>query len=168
MFFRRTLPILALGSISLTNCSEYNVGVRSFYNLNTDSYKLAEARIIQLYRDGIFKTNSDSLTKLIARSIPNFRIDIAKNEWTKDGYRKYQLGAVAGQDFVVFYPNTNTYYYYEITNCGGPFGCDVHVSSIIRKNLNTGRRINIPWQDAGASLQEFEDKLLPRITQRLK
>ena len=78
------------------------------------------------------------------------------------------MGAVVKQDFVVFYPTTNTYYYYEITNCGGPFGCDVHVSSIIKKDPNTGRRIDILWQDAGTSLQEFEDRLLPKITQGFK
>ena len=168
MFFRRTLLLLALCFTSLTSCNQYNVGVRSFYNLNTDSYKLAESQIVQLYRDGTFKAGSDSLTMLIARSIPNYPIDSAKNEWTKEGYRKHQLGAVEKQDFVVFYPNNNTYYYYEITNCGGAFGCDVHVHSIIKKDPNTGRRIDISWQDAGPSLQEFEDRLLPTIIQKFK
>ena len=168
MYFRLNLFYLTLITATLTSCSEYNIGVRSFYNLKTDSYRVAEARIIQLYRNGTFKTNSDSLTKLIGRSIPNFPVDSAKNEWTNDGYRKYQLGTVVKQDFVVFYPISQTYYYYEITNCGGPFGCDVHVNFIIKKDPLTGRRVDIQWQDAGPSLQEFEVKLLPIILQEFK
>ena len=167
MFYRITLLYLTLATAALTSCSEYNIGVRSFYNLKTDSYKIAEARIIQLYRDGIFETNSDTLTKLIGRSIPDFPIDSAKNEWTKDGYRKYQLGTIIKQDFVVFYPNSQTFYHYEITNCGGAFGCDVHVNFIIRRDPYTGKRVDIRWQDAEPSLQEFEDKLLPSILQNL-
>ena len=108
------------------------------------------------------------MTKLIGRNIPNFPIDSAENEWTRDGYRKYRLGDIVKQDFVVFYPISQTYYYYEITNCGGAFGCDLHVHSIIKKDQLTGRRIDVKWQDAGKSLQEFEDKLLPIILQKFK
>ena len=72
------------------------------------------------------------------------------------------------QDFVVFYPISQTYYHYEITNCGGAFGCDVQVNSIIKKGSLTGRKTDIQWRDAGPSLQEFEDKLLPIILQKFK
>ena len=78
MFHRHPLLYITLATTVLTSCSEYNIGFRSFYNLKTDSYKIAEARIVQLYRDGTFRTNSDSLTKLIGRSIPLFPIDSAK------------------------------------------------------------------------------------------
>ena len=158
--------ILALGT--LTSCSEYNIGVRSFYKLNTASYKVAQSRIIRLYKNGTFKINSDSLRRLIWRSIPGFPIDSAKNEWTPDGYRKYQLGATVEQDFVVFYPISQTYYYYEIVNCGGAFGCEVHVRGILKSDPSTGRRIDVRWQDAGPYLQEFEDKLLPIILKEFR
>ena len=158
--------VFALGA--LASCSEYNIGVRSFYNLETNSYKVAQARIIQLYRNKTFETNSDSLTRLICRSIPGFPMDSAKNEWTPDGYRKYQLGATVKQDFVVFYPRSQTYYHYEIVNCGGAFGCDVHVHFITKSDPLTGKRIDIPWYDAGPYLQEFEDELLPSILQEFK
>ncbi|WP_426059496.1 hypothetical protein [Hymenobacter sp. B1770] len=172
MVYRHARLYLTLIIATLASCNQYNtqynIGVRSFYNLKTNSYKVAEAQIVQLYRDGTLETNSDSLTKLIARSIPGFPIDSAQNECTKHGYRKYQLGAVVKQDFVVFYPVSQTYYHYEITNCGGPSGCDVHVNFIIKKDPHTGKRVDVQWQDAGPSLQEFEDQLLPIILQKFQ
>ena len=110
MRYRRTALYFVFALGALASCREYNIGVRSFYNLETDSYKVAQARIIQLYRNKTFETNSDSLTRLICRSIPGFPMDSVKNEWTPDGYRKYQLGATVKQDFVVFYPRSQTYY----------------------------------------------------------
>jgi hypothetical protein len=168
MFYRCTLLFFLLTTAALTGCGQYNAGFRSFYSLGTDSYKVAEARIVQLYRNGTFKTNSDSLTKIIGHSIPDSPINSLKNEWTRDGYRKYQLGTVVKQDFVVFSPASQTYYYYEITNCGGVTGCDVHVHSIIKQDPVTRKRQHIPWQDAEVSLREFEDQLLPILLGKTK
>ena len=95
-------------------------------------------------------------------------MDSTANEWTPDGYRKYQLGATVKQAFVVYYPISQTYYHYEIVNCGGTFGCGVHVYFIIKSDPATGERMDISWRDAGPYLQEFEDKLLPSILEELK
>jgi hypothetical protein len=53
------LCLTALG-FTLIGCDQYNVGVRSFYGVESNNYKRVEAGIIQLYRKGVFQTNSDT------------------------------------------------------------------------------------------------------------
>ena len=160
------ITVFLCGTV-LTGCNQYNVGIRSFYNLETDSYKDAEARIVQLYREGRFITNSDSLTSLVNHSTRNSSFGKFRNEWTKDGFRKHSLGTIIKQDFVVYQAENQFYYYYEITNCGGLSGCQVHVHSIVRKSPSTGGIQRVRWEEAGPMLREFEDKVLPAILKKI-
>ena len=154
-----------------TACGTYNISVRAFYHLGTDKYKRVEGALINLYKNGIFKTNADTLNWLIARSIPGYTEQAIPNEWSADGYRKYDLDLGAGvlqkQDFVVYYPKNRHFYYLEITNCGSAFGCDIFVNRIIGQNLVTGSQVVVSWEKAGPALQDFEDNLLPAIRRSL-
>jgi hypothetical protein len=66
----------------------------------------------------------------------------------------------------VYHPPTQTYYLYEITNCGGPSGCDIHVHSIEHADA-TGSYNSISWDKAGPYLDEFEHSLLPTLRQSI-
>jgi hypothetical protein len=150
---------LILASIVIS-CSQYNVGVRTLYHLDTDNYSRVQQALIRLYRNGTFKTNADAWCRMIARSIPSYTKSAIPNEWSTDGYRARKG---VGRDFIVFYSPKQRYYYLKITNCGGPSGCDVFVHGIIKQDSATGKQVLIPWGNAGPALQDFEDNFLPLI-----